>query len=311
MNLSQREKMLAYGVGAASLLALLVLAWQFGLGGDKSYSDLVIEQTKLSEEVKKNQNRLDAAMRATAKLDDWQRRALPGNPDAAHALYQNWLRKIVKDSGFQKTKIDAANRQTIRGVGEELKYTIEGQASLKQLTKFLYYFYDSGNLHKITYLKINPLEKTEDFSISVTVAAMSLNTADHLDRLTEEKGKRLQRKSFDDYAKMIGERNVFSPPKPPKVTPPTPPATENKTPPPSKFDHLEFTKLTGITASDGQPSIWLETKTKDQKYKVREGDTIAIESAEIKVLHIGTRDAELEIGGEKRTIKLGQNLLGK
>jgi hypothetical protein len=311
MKLNQREKILAGCVGGAVLLAALVFAWQFGFGGEKSYSDLETEFKKLTAEVERNKNRFDSARRASAKLDDWQRRALPAEVPVAHKLYQSWLVDVVKKSGFQKTKIDAINKQTHRGVGEELTYSIEGQATLQQLAHFLYEFYDAGHLHKITHLKITPQDKSDDLSINITVVGFSLADADRRDKLTAEKGKRLLLKSYDDYGKTIVDRNVFSPPKPPKETQvATAPKAEDK-PPPPKFDHLEFTRITAITASDGQPMAWIETKTTGKSNQVREGDEISVETAPIKVLHIGVRDVELEIGGERRTIKLGQNLLGK
>jgi hypothetical protein len=312
MKLNKRERILAAAVGVTALLAILILAWQYVFTGGESLSALQARFTALDAKVNKKKEYLAAAKRAAVKLDDWIRRSLPSNVEKGRSLYQTWLRETVNKAGFSETKIDALTGQSRRGVFEELRYSIKAQASLQQLTQFLFDFYRAGHLHKISILSITPVDKSKDFTVNVTVEALALNDADRTDRLTKEQGKRLQKQSFDDYKKTIVDRNVFTAyvdPKP-KETERRPPREEIK-PQPPKFEHLEFTKLTAIVEIDGQPQAWIETKTTGKSYKARVGEDLDIASAKIKVLRIGTRDIELQIGDEKRTITLGQNLLAK
>ena len=306
MKLNKREKILAGSVGGAGLLAVVIFVWQLGFAGEKSLADLQIENVKLTADVETNKKRYESAKRAAVKLDDWQRRALPSDAKSAYTLYQSWLHEVVKKSGFQKTKIVATNKPPHRGVGEEFSFTIDGEATLQQLTHFLYDFYDAGHLHKISLLKIIPQEKSNDLRLTITVDGFSLADADRRDKLTAEKGKRPQKKSYEEYGNTIVDRNIFAPPKP-KATA----QKREEAKPPPKFDHLEFTKLTAITEIDGQRKAWIETKTTGQKFTVHEGEEIDIASAKVKVLRIGVREIDLQIGSDHRTVGLGQNLLAK
>jgi hypothetical protein len=311
MKLSKRERNLAIGVGVVGVLAAIVLVWQLGVGGVQSLADLQAKYADLSMKVDAKTKDLDKAKRAALKLDDWQQRSLPSNVEIGRTLYQNWLHEAVNKAGFRSTKIDGIPTQPHRGMYDELKFNIRGQATLQQLTSFLFDFYQKGHLHRISLLQITPLEKSGELELIITVEALALVDAVNHDKLTTEPGNRLMKKTLDEYAKMIVARNVFAPYEPPKPKDGPRVAHDDKLPP--KFDHLEFTKLTGITEIDGKPVAWIETKTTGQSYKAREGEELDIAAAKVKVLHIGldTRDIELQIGDEKRTVKLGQNLLAK
>jgi hypothetical protein len=311
MKLSKRERNLAVVVGGVGLLTIIIVVWQLGFGGEASFSELRARYIDLSAKVEKKTKDLDKAKRAAVKLDEWQQRSLPSDEDIARTLYHNWLQETVNKASFRGTKIETVPAQSHRGMFEEFKFTIRGQATLQHLTQFLFDFYQKGHLHKISLLQITPLEKTNDLDLIINVEALALVDAANRDKLTEVSGNRLQKKTFDDYRKIVEARNIFVAYTPPKPAGPPQSAEKNTPPPPPKFDHLEFTKLTGITEIDGQPVAWIETKTTGQSYKAREGEELDIASAKVKILHIGTRDIEMQIGEEKRTINLGQNLLAK
>lgn len=313
MKLNKRERILALVVAAIAVLVVFVLAWQYVFTGSESLADLQTRYSALTAKVNKRNQDLATAKRAAVKLDDWLRRALPSDVEKGGALYQAWLRETLNKAGFSETKVDALAGQSRRGIFEELRYNIKAQASLKELAQFLYDFYGAGHLHKISNLQITPpppSESSKDLDLLITVEALSLADADRTDKLTKEPGKRLQKKSFDDYKKTIVDRNVFAayvPPRPPGNDR-RPPREENK---PPQFEHLEFTTITGITAIDGIPEATIITKTTGKKYLLHEGEEVDIATAKIKVLRIGIRDIDLQIGGEKRTFLLGQNLLAK
>jgi len=316
MKLNKREKTLAIGVGAATLLGVVVLVWQYGFSGGQSLAELQTRHETLAALVDTKQKALEKAKRAAVKLDEWQRRSLPADAEKGSTLYRNWLSERFSKAGFRGTKFDDLVGQSHRGVFEEFRYTIKAQASLTQLTQFLWDFYSAGHLHKIANLQITPpgpAERGKDLELNITVEALSLADADRRDELTKEPGNRLLKKSFDDYRKTIVDRNVFAAYTPPKASGGERNVVREapKDPPKPKFDHLEFTKLTGITEIDGQPVAWIETKTTGKAYKARAGEELDIASAKVKILRIGVRDIELQIGDEKRTIGLGQNLLAK
>lgn len=179
---------------------------------------------QLSTRVEATQIRIEKAKRASAKLDDWRRRSLPSDVEIGRTLYQNWLQEVANKSSFRGTKIETGSGQSKRGVYEEFRYTIRVQTTLEQLTHFLYDFYKTGHLHKISSLLINPLGNSKDLDLTITVEALSLTDTEpsRRDKLTSEPGNRLLRRSFDEYSKIIVYRNIFvayTPPKPPKGNP--------------------------------------------------------------------------------------------
>jgi hypothetical protein len=146
----------------------------------------------------------------------------------------------------------------------------------------------------------------------VTIKAISLLDADRVE-LTKAPGTCLQKKSFDDYAKTIVERNLFA-----AYSPPPPPTPPRRDPPPGPaapsapaFDHLEFTILTAVIEADGRFEAWVKTKTTGKTYYLHEGEEVSVEGLKAKVGTIGPRELVLEIGEERRSIPLGRNLLGK
>jgi hypothetical protein len=312
MTLSKREKSLAIGVGVFGAFAAFLVLWQFGFSGDESLSQLQSRYDDLTTKVQKKTSDLQKAKHASRRLDEWQRRSLPYDVESARTLYLNWLREKVSQAGFRETKVNFDSKQLLQKSYEELKYSVRAQADLRQLIRFLYEFYKAGHLHKVTHLQITPMQKSNDLDLIINISALSLISAERRDKLTSEAGNRLKLKSSDDYAKIIAERNVFAvyKPKPPD-RPPVVQEKETEKPKPPKFEHLEFTKLTGIVEIDGQLRAWIETKTTGDSYKLLVGEEATIASVKVVILRIGTREVEMQIGDETKTIALGQNFLGK
>jgi hypothetical protein len=312
MTLSKREKTLAIIVGIAGVLVAFLVFWQFGFSGSESYSQLEARYDDLSTKVQKKTEDLQKAQRASRRLDEWQRRSLPYDVASARTLYLNWLRERVSQAGFRETKVNFDSKQLLQKNYEELKYSVRAQVDLRQLTNFLFEFYKAGHLHRISHLKISPMQKTGDLELIINISTLSLLTADRRDKLTSETGNRLKLKSSDEYAKFIAERNVFAVYKPkPVERPPVVKEKEIEQPKPPKFEHLEFTKLTAIVEIDGQLRAWIETKTTGDSYKLLVGEEANVASVKVVILRIGTREVEMQVGEETRTIGLGQNLLGK
>jgi hypothetical protein len=93
--------------------------------------------------------------------------------------------------------------------------------------------------------------------------------------------------------------NVADPPPPP----PTPPATKTLV-----FDEAPYTVFTAVIEIDGQPEVWLHTRTQGTMHKVHVGETFAIGSVEGKVVAIETDKLVVEKAGKLYQLARGGTL---
>ena len=333
MTLKKREKIFAAAV--ASLLVVAALYWLWpstedllGDARDKiaSLDSARTDQTQsaaapdLNELLQKLQQKKDDAQKRAAtlkrdldRLPDLRSRALPANPDIAKREYQNWLGKLASDN-LKNHKLEAREPQPLkytdpgdkknRVIYEKLHFTITCQATLDELTRFLFDFYSAGHLHKICSIKITPLlNKPSQLDLSIAVEALSLPDSKQTDKLSAEKGNRLKLASADAYNKTIVKREPFL-----AYSPAKPTGGPAGPPPPAKIDPLQYTFLTAILEADGVPEAWLYERPADKVYKVHEGEEFTIGKVKGKVSRIGANDIDVEIDGQSRTIGYGNSL---
>jgi hypothetical protein len=305
MALKKRERILVIATGTLVLLWLVVTLLFSGLSSP--FGSLHASRANLAEEVEKKKNQVQKGREAEARLDQWRRRALPSDPNAAKSLYQNWLLELAVRKGVRGARVEPTATRQRRGIYLSLAFSVQGQAELDELTRLLYDFYSAGHLHQIRRLSIKPLEGSREFDLFLLVEALSLPDADRNNELTEESSDRLAAGDLETYRKVIVDRNLFAP-----YSPPPPPVVRTEPreppPPPPSFDHAKHTYVTGITAVDGIPQVWIQIRTKGQSLRLREGDRFEVGSLEGTVVRIGTREVVIELGDERLLAFQGQSL---
>jgi Tfp pilus assembly protein PilO len=313
MTLQKREKILAISIIVLAAVALAYFLWP---AQGESTSELQKKVDDLQKQVDAQKLQALKAKKISDRLAEFQRRALPPNVEVAQTLYQDWLRKLA-NTYFKKPQfstlpsqplrdVSAAGgaRQAQRNVYVRFPFNIQCEGSLDKLTGFLYEFYAAGHLHKIANLIVTPVKDSSDLSLNITVEALSLPTATHLDKLCDEPSKRLKLASLDEYKKAIVERNMFAAFAPKRERPPR----REEPKPPSKVDPLQFSYLTAIVEANGVPEAWLLERTTGQTFKVHEGEEFTIGKVRAKVNRIGYNEIEIEVDGQSHTIGYGSNL---
>jgi hypothetical protein len=137
------------------------------------------------------------------------------------------------------------------------------------------------------------------------VEALSLPDADRTNKLTDQPVERLAALDRETYQTAITDRNLFAP-----YSPPRPIIREEPrepTPPPS-FDHSKHTYVTGIVSVDGKPEVWIQVRTKGQRFRLHEGDQFEIGSAQATVVSIGAREVVIALDEERLLAFQGKNL---
>jgi len=178
MALNKRERNLA--VVTTVLIALVVgkflfSAWRGPL------NRLRAQRASLQKEVEQKEERVARSAKAQARLDELNRRSLPADPKLARALYYNWLFQLADEVGFRDSNVEATGdgrQEREGGAYRVVRFTVNAEASLDELTEFLYKVYSADHLHQIVSLMITPLDKSSDLKVRLTLEALCLPGAE-------------------------------------------------------------------------------------------------------------------------------------
>lgn len=301
MKIKRRESIL--GIVVVSLLLVLALQWLLP-GSTTSLSGLYSERSRLLGEVDRKQSLVSRGKKATEQLNEWYRRSLPPDEKRARSIYQNWLLELADRIKLRKPSVDSTDGRPHRGIYFLHPFSVHGQGSVEQVLQFLQEFYAVDCMHQIRHLSMRPLERSKDMEITINIEALSLYAAQPRDKLPPP------RKTDDPVQaqrlKTIADRRLFQPYSPPPVVKeaePRPPET-----PKPPFDAAKYVFLTAVLEVDGQQQAWIRSRTTDQTFRLREGDTFEIGTFRATVATIGPRDVELEIDGAKHRVPLGMNI---
>ncbi|MGQ9575072.1 MAG: hypothetical protein ACUVUC_07115 [Thermoguttaceae bacterium] len=309
MRLSRREKLLAV---AAGVLVLGFAGRGLAVLLTRPISDRLARIATLQKELLDKQERADAAARAQAKMQEWCRVALPSDVRVAKSVYQTWLLDLAVRKKLRNLTVDPGATHERRGVFSRFTYTVHGLGSLERLVEFLYDFYSAPHLHRITDLTIKPREKSSELDLTIVVEALSLPNADRRDKLAQGPANRLKVADLAVYQKAIAGRNPFAPYTEPRPPAPPPRPIERPPEPPKEppFDISRFAYITGIFRVDGNPGLFLQTRTTGEMKTLYPGDSFHVGPLKGKIAEINDREVIVALEGHPEPVKvaLGESL---
>jgi len=277
---------------AALLVAVLVFAggnWFFERALNSPLAARRQKIAELRDEIARKELLVRHARRAGARLAEWEARALPSNTEVARSLYQNWLVQLVARAELDQPNVDSGEAVKKQGIYERLSFTIRGRGSLEQLIYFLYEFYRADHLHQVVRLGITPIANSPRLDLSLGIEALVLPGADRKERLAGGRSTRLAHPTLAEY-RLIVDRNVFG--------------NGGASP----FDAADYTFLTAIVDSDGQPEAWLTVRTTAQVMKLHVGESFEVGQFRGTVVDIAELDVVLDSDDERWLLTLGENL---
>jgi hypothetical protein len=77
---------------------------------------------------------------------------------------------------------------------------------------------------------------------------------------------------------------------------------------PPPFDAAKFAEVTGITAQNSELLVWINVKTTNDKFYLREGDEFTVGNVKYKVVKIDLHDAVISGEGKSKQLHIGDNL---
>nr|NIL98747.1 hypothetical protein [Planctomycetales bacterium] len=138
----------------------------------------------------------------------------------ARSLYQAWLLELVNHVGLVGPSIDSSEPVATKSGYHLLSFSVRGNGTLEQLTKFLFEFYNAVHLHQISSLNITPKASIDELELFISIDALAVpGAADKdgnprkgqlasRDQLSSPWSGRLASANLDDY-RLIADRNVF------------------------------------------------------------------------------------------------------
>ena len=203
----------------------------------------------------------------------------------------------------------------MRGRGEHhfrIPFSVNATATMRQVCDFLYEFRSTDLLHRVTRMTIDssPVGGGVLITCRMQVEAIAIVDNANPDRvyLFEDDVERTVElaMSRDDYEPII-RRNIFWPRKKVEAaqTTTTPPERVKSTP---RVDAAKSMYLIGVFRDADRREAWLYNRRMKKNQVLEIGDTVKQSDIEGRVVEIESDAILLEVDGERRRLRLGQNL---
>lgn len=203
--MNQREKLLVGAVG------LLVILWGGTVGWGRYQAALTSNQNQQSsaeQQLSEARTASDRGLQAQRMLRGWRRQSLPTNLDIAKSLYQDWLRKQLIEAGLTVRELTENTSRSAQKHFSQVTFVVNAQGTLDELTEFLYRFYQSDHLHRISAATLTPTTTRRALTVALTIDALSLPDSPRSDQLAEGSSD-LFSESLEEFRQEIVSRNVF------------------------------------------------------------------------------------------------------
>ena len=273
----------------AGLLTLVVLY----LVGESAYQRYFVKPLAAEQQRQKDlKDELHKIKLATLRTKNnlqyvatYQERSLPSQTEFAVSQYHDWLLNLVETSGLKRYNLTSSSPSATRALLRRINFTVRGTGTLKQITRFLYSFYEAGHLHKIRSITLNP-SATGKLTTTVSIEAVSLANAKSKQKLSQTTANRLAGDSLRFYD-VINRRDLFQG---------------------TGASWATQTSLTGITKDrDGKIEAWFDSKLKSgPQVRIKLDETDRVGDLDVTVLQRTDRGIKLLIDGDEFEMRLGQ-----
>jgi hypothetical protein len=207
--MNSRERILAGLIAGIALLGVGYFGWT---KVDAMFQTRRQLKENLDKELKEYEITLLKEYRSNKALKELQKRSLPTDDQVAANEYFNWLLATAKNSGMLKVQVKPSGASRFGNDSfTPHRFSVDGSATLDQLTAFLYKFYSSDDLHRITYYNFKPNTESNDIRIGFTVEAISLPNSPKRTTVGDLKSNRLEGRDLEYYVQSIVNRNLYAP----------------------------------------------------------------------------------------------------
>ncbi|MCL2348017.1 MAG: hypothetical protein FWC50_07105 [Planctomycetaceae bacterium] len=267
--------------------------WAYLTQYSKPRNDLLakIETAKADQQKFKSTIAIQTQTIKNLSSQNYPYRSLPWPVDFAENRYQTWLLEVGQFCHFENFSVDKQGRRATQTYCI-LPYQLNARTSFDQLSRFLYEFYWSPYLHKITQMNITPVENTDLVNVSMRIEAIVLLSkvpANAPYPLTNQfpvgHWSRLSSGLLETYTEPIDARNLMQFVR-------------------GGVDASDFTRLTAINYIGNEPEIWLSNQTNDTTIRAKVGDQIRVGSFIGKIVEVLEQDVVFETPGSSSRVSM-------
>ncbi len=271
------------------IIILVILSLGVAFGGYMFYTkeyvkpreEVAAQKAQIQQQIQLTKQNTETMSTQSQQASALFTRSFPTNPSAAGLEYQIWLTQMLEFCHARDPKVGVEKFTRARGASTSTQqFSVQARFTLLDLTQFLYEFYWTPFLHRITLLNIEPIERSELLQVNMTIEGLAIYfkvdqnqqypLADKLP-LDIEPIRRTASGPFAAYRAM-GDMEIFRAVK-------------------SGVDNTSYAKLTGtpiITNDEGQPTKfarwYLGAEGRTQTYK--EGDRITVDAFDATIEEI-------------------------
>ena len=196
--------------------------------GDYLYRSLIEEPSrKATAALDRLDNQLQqaadsqlVAKKISQKMESYNGRSLPYEAEVARSLYQDWLLKLMERHTMTGISIDASapvpieiksrtNKKKTLLVGYRITYTVHGKTALPQWVQWVREFEQTGHLHKLQNFTLVPLGNGSELDANMTIEAVSLQSTERPDTLSNWVRDPQQESSSSSLASLV-QRKIFA-----------------------------------------------------------------------------------------------------
>lgn len=219
MSMSQRERVLALGVGVVASLFAGQVIWSSIEGGFQEKRNQIAALKKQKED---QGLQLLQGSESSKKINKILPRSASTKEEIARATYQSWLIYLAKQINLNEPLPRAMGDTVDKGGFHTYRFQLTGTGNLSHVTNLLKEFEAKPFLHRITRFEIRPSTNPNDgdkIAISMDCELLSLPMAKEIQSIPKSSYDLLA-KSSADYEGSILNRNLFGPiNQPPQLSP--------------------------------------------------------------------------------------------
>ena len=136
---------------------------------------LAEERQNLENEIENRKAQIANMKNLTQQLQPLYARSLPRREESASLQYEIWLTQILEFCNVQNVKVRHGARVQPRNSGYAVQsFQVDAQCDLYSLTQFLYEFYWSPFLQRITALNVDPTEGSDTLQIAMVIEGLTI-----------------------------------------------------------------------------------------------------------------------------------------
>jgi hypothetical protein len=205
--MNSREKLLASSV---VLLIAMMIGYFVWSNVQETLDQRHAQLANLRQQREQQDRTLLKASRATRQLADLQQRALPENREQANALYQRWLLDLVDQLKFIDPAVTAAEQRARGGFFDRLRFDVNAEMTMRQLSEFLGEFYAVGSLHRIQQMSVRPRDNSRRLDVTISIEVLSLPNGEGI-QIAAIPGHHFEPDALVQAQQTVLQRSMFFP----------------------------------------------------------------------------------------------------